>query len=111
MSQDKVAAFQQKIVDEIYLPAIVHTYNTKAASLGLPGIKTEQDLRNALGMIELIQNTKQAAAANSVNPLNAMAEKAASVVQRVTPTVNTGVVKAAVANTGLASALKSLASE
>lgn len=108
MSQDKVAAFQQKVFNELYLPAVIHTYNTKAASIGLPGIQSEQDLTQALGMIELIQNAKQAAEANRVNPLNAMAEKAAQVVQSSQPAVNTNVVKNAAAHTKLAEALKDL---
>jgi len=105
---DKAAQFQDKVFREIYIPTLVQRYNEKVASVGLPPISTEAELVDALKMVELIESTKQAAAANRVNPLNEMVKRANYLEKKVTPPTNVNAVKNVAATTKLAEALKSL---
>ena len=89
---------EAKLLQEVYIPAIVTEYNEKAAAAGLDPIKDQDDLNNALNVVRFIHekgasrtNQKQASAfskaASVINPhqdtqLNNQQERAAHIAKQ-----------------------------
>mgnify|MGYP001561094924 CR=1 FL=1 len=82
--EEKVAAAQQTLFSKVYVPALVDSFNKKAAAVGIAGIKTEADLQQA---IELIGIVKQGLAVtrSQNNPLHDAHSKLASIQQQLNP--------------------------
>lgn len=77
MSEKIAQEIQNKLFSEVYVPALVTEYNEKAASAGLDPIKTEEDLQQALGIVEFIH---QKGASRSQTKQASAFSKAASVI-------------------------------
>ena len=68
--QEKVAAVQNALFNEVYLPAFVQRYNEKAAQVGFPPIRTQGELDHALNLTAYIEMQKQA----EISPLTKAAQ-------------------------------------
>ena len=69
---NRAEAVQSHMFQNVYLPAFVNQFNTKAAAAGIPPIQTEQQLEEALNISAMLEYKKQANAVNN-HPLSKVA--------------------------------------
>ncbi len=68
-NQEKMAEIREELLQSVYIPAFAQMVNEKAASVGLGSvINTDEDLRKALEMTQVIEaNEKQASATSALD--------------------------------------------
>lgn len=65
MSIDKLAAYQNTVIQELFVPSFLHSYNIKAAATGLPVIDSLDKLQEKLAASTVLtQLTQELAAKN-----------------------------------------------
>jgi len=62
LTEKQATDVQNHMFSNVYLPAFVHNFNQKAASVGLPPIQTEQQLEEALQIASMLEQQKHASA-------------------------------------------------
>lgn len=108
IDQNKVAQLQHVVFEELYVPAVIETFNEKAAQVGLKPIDTQERLVQALDTIGVIQAELAKVAAAS-DPLEAVHTKLASAGSDYNGQAGVNFVKQAGSNARLISVLQSFA--
>lgn len=80
-NQEKMAEIRQELINSVYIPAFVQMVNEKAAAAGLGNvINSDDDLRKALEMTQVIEDNEKQSAASALDfTHNLMFNKQASV--------------------------------
>jgi len=106
---EKVAQAQDKMFEEVYLPAFVEQYQIKAAAAGLPALQSVEELEQALNLVAVME-TKQAEEAQVANPLTKAAQAVFNQTQTSQESDERAIqfAKAASENEGLITAIKEI---